>query len=91
MEATAGLQTSQPRPVPKRARMSSKERSCSTRTASKSSARDSAKCSHSALETVIPDLVSSDSSSFFSTGTQDPHWVPARVQPFSSLRSWTGS
>ena len=34
---------------------------------------------------------SSPSSSFFSIGTQEPHWVPARVQPLSSPSSWTGA
>ena len=86
-----GLQMSQPAPVPYLAMISSNEVSSRTRMASKSSWRESSMCSQRALETSTPDLVSSVSSSFLSIGTQEPHWVPARVQPLSSPSSWTGA
>ena len=54
---------------------------------SNSSCRESSKCSQSAREGVMPAFVSSDSRSFFTSGTQEPHCVPARVQAFSSPRS----
>ncbi len=90
-EATVGLHTSQPAPVPKRSRISSNERSCSTRTASNSSARVSAKCSHSAVDTSSPWAASSLSRVFFSSGTQEPQVVPARVQALTAPTSWHGS
>ena len=82
-----GLQTSQPRPVPRRAMISSNDVSSSTRIDSNSSWRESAKCSQSAREGVTPDFVSSASRSFLTSGTHDPHWVPARVQAFSAPSS----
>jgi hypothetical protein len=91
MLAMVGLQISQPAPVPYLAMISSKEVSSRTRMASKSSWRESSMCSHRALETSTPDLVSSVSSSFLSIGTQEPQLVPARVQPLSSPSSWTGA
>ncbi len=52
MLAQAGLQMSQPRPVPKRAMIALKVASSDTRTASKSWRRDIEKCSHRASEVV---------------------------------------
>ncbi len=54
IEATAGLQMSQPRPVPWPATTSSKRVYPWTATTSKSSARVSAKCSHRLRSTVRP-------------------------------------
>ena len=50
-----------------------------TRTMSNSSARLWSKCSHSAVLTSTPALVSSASRNFFSSGTQLPQPVPALV------------
>src|ERR1700722_10174488 len=47
---------------------------------SKSSARDWPKCSHNALDCATP----SASSSCLSSGTQDPHEVPAAVHDLSA-------
>ncbi|OLT07498.1 hypothetical protein BJF77_14200 [Kocuria sp. CNJ-770] len=88
-EATTGLQMSQPRPVPNRPTTSSHEDRSRARTASKSSARESSKCSHRAVETSTPALASSRSRVFLSIGTQEPHWVPAREHFFSSPISCT--
>ena len=87
IEAMTGLQMSQPRPVPKRSMICSNDVSCRMRTDSKSSLRLSSMCSHSALETAMPALVSSFSSSFFTSGTHEPHCVPARVQALSAPSS----
>ena len=58
-----------------------------TRTTSKSCARESSKCSHSALLTVTPDFSSSVVTSFLTSGRQDPHEVPALVHAFTPARS----
>src|SRR5690348_12518536 len=76
MEATVGLQISQPDPLPCLAISSENLRMPVDCTMWNSSARDCAKCSHSDLETSTPDC----SSSFLSMGTQPPQEVPALVQ-----------
>src|SRR5882757_7202485 len=80
MDATTGLQMSQPIPVPWRAMSPEKVRTEVAEMISKSSARDTAKCSHNALDCSTP----SASSSCLSNGTHDPHDVPALVQAFSA-------
>src|SRR6267142_2566396 len=82
IDATAGLQMSQPFPVPNRSISPENVRTDSEGPAemiSNSSARDWLKCSHSALDCSTP----SASSSCLSSGTQDPHEVPASVHFFS--------
>src|SRR5271166_1066155 len=80
MEATTGLQISQPFPRPKRSSSPEKVRISVAEMISKSSARDWLKCSHSALDCSTP----SASSSCLSRGTHDPHDVPAAVHAFSA-------
>ena len=80
IEATAGLQMSQPRPRPCRSTSSVNVRMPVTATISNSSARDTAKCSHSAFDCATP----AAASSCLSVGTQEPHPVPARVQALSA-------
>ncbi len=80
MEATTGLQMSQPFPRPKRSSRPEKVRSSVAEMISKSSARDWLKCSHSALDCSTP----SASSSCLSSGTHDPHEVPAEVHALSA-------
>src|SRR5215208_1926337 len=80
IEATAGLHMSQPFPVPKRSISPVKVRIDVAETIENSSARDWLKCSHSALDCSTP----SASSSCLSSGTHDPHEVPASVHFFSS-------
>ncbi len=80
IDATVGRQTAQPRPVPCAATISENVRSPSSRTMRYNAARDIAKCSHSASETVTPARDSSPFSSLVSAGTHDPHTVPAVVQ-----------
>src|SRR6202011_132454 len=78
IDATAGLQMSQPLPVPNRSINPEKGLTDSEDPAemiSNSSARDWLKCSHNALDCSTP----SASSSCLSSGTQDPHEVPANV------------
>src|SRR5690606_24106744 len=53
----------------------------------KSSLRLIAKCSHIAFETSMPARSSSVVVIFLTSGTQDPHEVPARGQAFTWLRS----
>src|SRR4051794_10629532 len=79
IEATAGLQMSQPFPVPKRSISPVKVRIDVAETIENSSARDWLKCSHSALDCSTP----SASSSCLSSGTQEPHEVPASVHFFN--------
>ena len=74
---------SQPRPVPNRVTIASKVVSSATRTDSNSSCRLSGKCSQSAREVSTPVFASSVRSSFATSGTHEPHCVPARVQVFS--------
>src|SRR6478736_5092086 len=71
---------SQPFPVPKRSMSSEKVRTDVADTIENSSARDWLKCSHSALDCSTP----SASSNCLSSGTQEPHEVPASVHFFSS-------
>src|SRR3954454_7252940 len=80
IDATTGLQMSQPLPVPCCAMSPEKVRTEVAEMISKSSARDWEKCSHSALDCSTP----SASSSCLSNGTHDPHDVPALVQDFSA-------
>src|SRR3954454_15784280 len=79
MDATVGLQISQPFPVPNFSIRPEKVRISVAEMISKSSARDWPKCSHSALDCSTP----SASSSCFSSGTHEPHDVPAAVQDLS--------
>src|ERR1700745_4158784 len=83
MDATTGLQMSQPFPRPKRSSRPEKVLISVAEMISKSSARDWLKCSHSALDCSTP----SASSSCLSSGTHDPHDVPADVQDFSAPTS----
>src|SRR5579875_2596700 len=83
MDATAGLQMSQPCPVPKRCSRPENVRIEVAQTISNSSARDWLKCSHSALDCSTP----AHSSSCLSIGTHDPHEVPAVVQDLSAATS----
>src|SRR5258705_9516862 len=81
IDATAGLQMSQPFPLPNRSIRAEKVRTDSegpAETISNSSARDWVKCSHSAFDCSTP----SAASSCLSSGTQDPHDVPASVHFF---------
>ena len=78
MDATAGLQMSQPFPLPKRSIRAEKVRIDVAETISNSSARDWVKCSHSALDCSTP----SASSSCLSSGTHEPQDVPASVHFF---------
>src|ERR1700741_5678185 len=80
MEATTGLQMSQPFPRPKRSSRPEKVRISVAEMISKSSAREWLKCSHSALDCSTP----SASSSCLSRGTHDPHEVPAAVHDLSA-------
>src|SRR5256885_1662476 len=80
IEATAGLQMSQPVPVPYRSISPEKVRRPLAWTISNSSVRDWEKCSHNAFETSTPSAVSNCDS----RGTHDPQEVPAAVQPFRS-------
>src|SRR5690242_7702554 len=80
MDATTGLQMSQPFPVPKRSISAVNVRIDVAEMIEKSSARDWLKCSHSALDCSTP----SASSSCLSSGTHDPQDVPAFVQVFSA-------
>src|SRR3954451_21590782 len=82
IDATTGLQMSQPFPLPKRSMSAENVRVDSdgpAATMENSSARDWLKCSHSALDCSTP----SASSSCLRSGTHDPHEVPASVHFFS--------
>src|SRR6478672_12484541 len=83
IDATTGLQMSQPFPLPKRSNSPEKVRISVAVMISKSSARDWLKCSHSALDCATP----SASSSCLSSGTHDPHDVPAAVHALSAETS----
>ena len=87
IEPITGLQMSQPRPVPCRPMISLNVVSPCTRTTSKSWARDSSKCSHSAVLTSTPDFSSSVVTSCLTSGRQEPQLVPARVHAFTPARS----
>src|SRR6185437_4224454 len=80
MDATTGLQMSQPIPRPNRCNSPENVRISVAEMIWKSSARDWLKCSHSALDCATP----SASSSCLSSGTHDPHDVPAAVHPLSA-------
>ncbi len=80
IDATAGLQMSQPFPVPNRSISPENVLISVAEMISNSSARDWLKCSHSALDCSTP----AASSSCLSNGTQEPHEVPASVHFFSS-------
>src|SRR3954468_22708920 len=87
IEATTGLQTSQPRPRPCWAITSLKVRSSLTRITSYSSARERSKCSQRAVLTSMPAASSSAVTSCLTSGTQLPQLVPARVQPLTAPTS----
>ena len=94
MLASAGLQMSQPRPVPKRSMTALKVVSPDTRTASNSWRRDMSKCSQSALLSAAPDFASSVPTIFLIIITHEPQAAPAFVQdlmPATSVQpsSWT--
>src|SRR5437588_7836366 len=80
IDATAGLQMSQPLPWPCLATSSLNARMPVERTISNSSALLCSKCSQSALDCSTPQLVSS----CLSEGTQEPHPVPALVHALSA-------
>src|SRR3974377_2325037 len=80
MEATTGLQMSQPFPQPKRSSRPEKVRISVAEMVSKSSARDWLKCSHRAFDCCTP----SASSSCLSKGTHEPHEVRAAVHDLSA-------
>ena len=82
MDATAGLQIAQPLPVPYRPISSLNVVMPVAWTISNSSARDCGKCSHKAFDCSTPAGVSSLPSS----GTHEPHAVPARVHALSCRR-----
>src|SRR5436305_6591517 len=83
IEATTGLQMSQPRPRPCRVTTSLNVRIPRTRMMSNSSCRVCSKCSHSAVDWVTP----ASPSSFFTSGTHDPQVVPARVHALTAATS----
>src|SRR5690625_5722611 len=84
IDATTGRQTAQPRPVPKAVTISVKVSWPPSLTSWYSSARDIAKCSHMAVETVMPERSSSLFKSLVRVGTQEPHTVPARSEEHTS-------
>src|SRR3954471_13402948 len=84
MDATTGLQTSQPRPRPCLASASSKVLSSPMRTRWKSCWRVYGKCSHIEVLTVTPRRLSSALSSCVTSGVQPPQVVPALVFVFSA-------
>jgi hypothetical protein len=83
IEATVGLQISQPLPVPYRARRPEKVRIRVVATISNSSARLCSKCSQRDLDSSTPE----STSSFLTVGRQPPHVVPALVQLLRDARS----
>src|SRR5690625_6466541 len=87
IDATTGRQTAQPRPVPKAVTISVKVSWPPSLTSWYSSARDIAKCSHMAVETVMPERSSSLFKSLVRVGTQErseEHTVtwPMLLQPW---------
>src|SRR6476620_11686156 len=76
IDATTGLQMSQPEPFPYFEISAENVRVSVACTISNSSARDCSKCSHSALDITTPD----DARSCLMVGRQPPHVVPALVQ-----------
>ncbi len=83
IEATTGLQMSQPRPLPYPAISWEKVLIPVARTTSNSSARDCSKCSHRALDCTTPH----SSSSCLSMGTHEPQPVPAFVHDLTEATS----
>src|SRR3954462_620057 len=84
MDATTGLQMSQPRPRPCLARVSSKVLSSPMRTRWNSCWRVYGKCSHIEVLTLTPRFLSSAFSSCVSSGVQPPQVVPALVLVLSA-------
>src|SRR5256885_16481858 len=93
MEATAGLQVSQPSPRPWFGSVSSKVRKPPTRMRENNCWREYGKCSHRCVLTDIPFRLSSVCSTWVTSGAQPPHAVaalvaflraPNVVQPFST-------
>src|SRR5687767_614417 len=84
MDATAGLQMSQPRPLPCLAIVSSKLFSSPMRTRWNSCWRVYGKCSHIEVFTLTPRFLSSAFSSCVTSGVQPPQEVPALVRVFSA-------
>ena len=83
IDATTGLQMSQPRPVPYRAISAENVRICVARTISNNSARDCSKCSHSAFDIGTPELLSS----CLTVGRHPPQVVPALVHALTCAMS----
>src|SRR3954471_9251088 len=84
MEATAGLQISQPRPRPCLVATSSKVFSWLMRTRWNNCCRVYGKCSHIEVLTLTPRFLSSAFSSCVSSGVQPPQVVPALVLVLSA-------
>src|SRR6478736_2084415 len=84
IEVTAGLQISQPPPVPCRAISSSNVLILLILTMLKSSCRVCEKCSHRCFTTLFPAAASSLFNRSVTSGTHPPHPVPAFVHDFSS-------
>src|SRR6185312_8526093 len=78
IDATTGLHMSQPFPLPKRSMSAENVLTDVAAMISYSSALDWPKCSQSALDCSTP----SASNNCLSSGTHDPHEVPACVQDF---------
>src|SRR5699024_6852585 len=83
IEATVGLQMSQPFPLPKRSINPEKVRMSVAEMISNSSARDCEKCSHNDFDCSTP----SASSSCLSSGMHEPQEVPAWVRSLSIATS----
>src|SRR6185436_815769 len=83
MDATAGLQMSQPRPRPCLVSTSSKVLSSLMRTRWNNCWRVYGKCSHIEVLTVTPRFLSSAFSSCVTSGVQPPQVVPALVLVFN--------
>src|SRR6478609_7732570 len=83
IEATVGLQISQPVPRPYRATRPEKVRMPVAETISNSSARLWSKCSQRAVDSSTPE----STSSVLTVGRHPPHVVPAFVQPLIAARS----
>src|SRR6187551_3690067 len=84
MDATTGLQMSQPRPRPCLASVSSKVLSSPIRTRWNSCWRVYGKCSHIEVLTLTPRFLSSALSSCVTSGVQPPQVVPALVLVLSA-------
>src|SRR5579864_4068994 len=84
MLATAGLQISQPFPLPWLARSSPKDLICLILMISNNSCRVNAKCSHRLLLSFLPDFFISALNRSITSGKQPPQPVPAFVHFFTS-------